>query len=426
MPSRHATTRARAHHLVPLMLFLPLLAYYLWWCVAYRDGALSIPGAGFWQALPPPTAGSLLMLGGWLLFQALLQVQAPGRIVEGTPLHDGRRLRYRINGWSAWWVTIVVLAGVVGAARLVGGPAAALEVATAPAELFGPLMSSANLLTLAFAAYLYRRGLRHPDDGTTRVTGRVLHDYVMGTSLNPRWRELDWKLFCEGRPGLIGWVALDLSLAAKQYELHGTVTTPMLVVCALQAWYVADYFYHEEAILTTWDIKHENFGWMLCWGDLVWVPFTYTLQALYLVHHPHEMPPWAVAGVLALFLVGYAIMRGANAQKHAFRRDPGAPLKWWWGGAPRYIAARRGTPLLVSGFWGMSRHVNYLGDVMMGLAWSLPCGFARPLPYFYVSYLTVLLVHRERRDHARCAEKYGADWEAYCARVRWRIVPGLY
>jgi protein-S-isoprenylcysteine O-methyltransferase Ste14 len=74
----------------------------------------------------------------------------------------------------------------------------------------------------------------------------------------------------------------------------------------------------------------------------------------------------------------------------------------------------------------MSRHVNYLGDVMMGLAWSLPCGFARPLPYFYVSYLTVLLVHRERRDHARCAEKYGADWEAYCARVRWRIVPGLY
>jgi protein-S-isoprenylcysteine O-methyltransferase Ste14 len=74
----------------------------------------------------------------------------------------------------------------------------------------------------------------------------------------------------------------------------------------------------------------------------------------------------------------------------------------------------------------MGRHVNYLGDLMMGLAWCLPCGFTRPVPYFYVVYLAVLLVHRERRDHARCAETYGPDWDAYCARVRWRIVPGLY
>jgi protein-S-isoprenylcysteine O-methyltransferase Ste14 len=149
------------------------------------------------------------------------------------------------------------------------------------------------------------------------------------------------------------------------------------------------------------------------------------LQALYLVHHPHDMPTWAVAGVAAFFLAGYAISRGANAQKHAFRRDPGAPLKWW-GGAPRFIVTRRGPPLLVSGFWGVGRHLNYLGDLMMGLAWSLPCRFGHFLPYFYVVYLGVLLVHRERRDHARCAATYGPDWEAYCSRVRWRIVPGLY
>lgn len=60
------------------------------------------------------------------------------------------------------------------------------------------------------------------------------------------------------------------------------------------------------------------------------------------------------------------------------------------------------------------------------LAWCLPCGFRRPLPYFYVVYLGVLLVHRARRDHARCAVKYGPDWERYCARVKSRIVPGLY
>jgi protein-S-isoprenylcysteine O-methyltransferase Ste14 len=62
----------------------------------------------------------------------------------------------------------------------------------------------------------------------------------------------------------------------------------------------------------------------------------------------------------------------------------------------------------------------------MALAWCLPCGFASPLPYFYVVYLAILLVHRERRDDAWCAARYGEAWQAYCAKVRYRIVPGLY
>ena len=57
---------------------------------------------------------------------------------------------------------------------------------------------------------------------------------------------------------------------------------------------------------------------------------------------------------------------------------------------------------------------------------SLPCGSSHVLPYFDVIYFTVLLVHRERRDHARCAKKYGRDWDVDCAKVRWRIDPGVY
>jgi protein-S-isoprenylcysteine O-methyltransferase Ste14 len=49
-----------------------------------------------------------------------------------------------------------------------------------------------------------------------------------------------------------------------------------------------------------------------------------------------------------------------------------------------------------------------------------------PLPYFYLVYFTILLVHRERRDHDLCAVRYGRHWETYCRKVRWRIVPGLY
>jgi hypothetical protein len=241
--------------------------------------------------------------------------------------------------------------------------------------------------------------------------------------LNPRLGNFDLKLFCEARPGLILWVLIDLSLAAKQYELNGAVTTPMILVCAFQFFYIADYYFHEEAILTTWDIKHENFGWMLCWGDLVWVPFTYTLQAFYLVNHTHRLSLPAAVGIVALNALGYTIFRGTNIQKHNFRKNPDRPV---WGKPPECIRTARGTLLLTSGWWGIARHLNYCGDLLMALAWCLPAGFEHPLPYFYIFYFTILLVHREWRDNAMCLEKYGSDWEEYCRKVRWRIVPGIY
>jgi hypothetical protein len=122
-----------------------------------------------------------------------------------------------------------------------------------------------------------------------------MYDYFMGTQLNPRVGRFDFKLFCEARPGLVLWVLINFSIAAKQWQVHHTVSTPMMLVCLFQFFYIMDYFFHEEAILTTWDIKHERFGWMLCFGDLVWVPFTYSLQAQYLLSHPGELPAWAIA-----------------------------------------------------------------------------------------------------------------------------------
>ena len=62
----------------------------------------------------------------------------------------------------------------------------------------------------------------------------------------------------------------------------------------------------------------------------------------------------------------------------------------------------------------------------MALSWSLPCLFESALPYFYPIYFAILLIHRERRDHHFCSTKYGADWDRYCEKVRWRIIPGVY
>lgn len=45
---------------------------------------------------------------------------------------------------------------------------------------------------------------------------------------------------------------------------------------------------------------HDGFGFMLAFGDLVWVPFTYTLQAYYLVDHPNPLGLPALAAIITL------------------------------------------------------------------------------------------------------------------------------
>jgi protein-S-isoprenylcysteine O-methyltransferase Ste14 len=396
-----------------MLLALPPLVYYLWMCLAFNRGQPLMPSAALLHHVSLPTPKSLAIIVGWLIFQGLLQIFAPGKWHEGTNLADGSRLNYKMNGWFSWWLTWAVLAG--GVALQLFSPAIL-------ADQYGPLLTTANIVAYLLCLYLYWHGKRF---GTRyeRRSGNVIYDFWLGTALNPRIAGFDLKLFCEARPGLIGWVAIDLSLAAKQHELYGSVTVPMILVCAFHFCYVADYYYHEDAILTTWDIKHENFGWMLCWGDLVWVPFTYSIQAYYLVDHAHDLPGWQAIGIVLLNFTGYAIFRGANQQKHKFRSVPAAPI---WGRQARYIETARGPLLLVSGWWGLARHMNYFGDLLMGLAWCLPCGFGSPLPYFYIFYFTILLVHRERRDCAMCAVRYGKDWQAYCERVPYRIIPGIY
>ena len=64
--------------------------------------------------------------------------------------------------------------------------------------------------------------------------------------------------------------------------------------------------------------------------------------------------------------------------------------------------------------------------VLLYYAWALPCGFASPVPYLPALWLTLFFPHRARRDDRRCRDKYGALWTAYCARVRWRMLPYVF
>lgn len=60
----------------------------------------------------------------------------------------------------------------------------------------------------------------------------------------------------------------------------------------------------------------------------------------------------------------------------------------------KFIPTATGKGLLVTGWWGFVRHPNYLGDIIMALAWSLPCGKYLKLKWFYQKCLYVLASDR--------------------------------
>jgi len=395
-----------------MVVGLPLLTWYFAVAFVHYDAALVWPDAAFWSRVEPPSAASVGFYLLWIAFQAVLAAALPGRVAEGSPLPDGRRLAYRLNGLLALGLTLAVAFAGAGLGLY---PAGLLF------DQFGALVTTANAVVLLGCVGLVVLGRRQANDSERRLN--LLEAYTLGACRNPRIGGFDLKFFCESRPSMILWVLVDLSLAAKQLELHGSVSNAMILVCCFQILYVADYFCFEDAILTTWDIKHESFGFMLGWGCLVWIPFAYSLQPLYLVAHPEPLPAWGVVGIAALNLLGFGIFRSANLQKHRFASDPMRPI---WGRKPEFIRTAHGNLLLTSGWWGIARHSNYLGDWLMGLSWSLSCGFGRLLPYFYPAYFAILLIHREWRDARHCAARYGADWDRYTRKVRWRIIPWLY
>ena len=82
--------------------------------------------------------------------------------------------------------------------------------------------------------------------------------------------------------------------------------------------------------------------------------------------------------------------------------------------------------LLLSGFWGLARHMNYVFEMMLATSWSLPALGYGVLPFLYVFFLGILLFHRTFRDEEKCSAKYGKGWVKYCQEVPYRFIPYVY
>lgn len=397
---------------VVLLVGLPIFVLYCQIAVIHFNGALTQPDAPFWSHLAAPTWEALGFYVGWLALQAALYHFLPGKLELGQPVEDGSRLAYRLNGLRSFAITIGLWAVLHFTGILPGDYIY---------RCLPELLTTANLVVFGLCFYVYFLGRRQAS--ASELQANALEAFFVGAARNPRHGRFDWKFFCESRPGLTFLVVIALSCAIHQYETFGAVSNAMLLSCFLIGLYITDYYVFEDAILTTWDIVHEPFGWMLCWGSLIYVPFFYNLSAAWLARNNYVLPNWAVAAILVIGLTGYLIFRQSNLQKHRFRQNPSTKI---WGRAPEYIATQRGTKLLTSGWWGIASHANYLGDLLIALAMGLVVGSNTIFGYGYFLAFIVLLVHRDWRDDRHCAAKYGADWQTYRKKVRWHILPGIY
>ncbi|KAL5709600.1 Delta(14)-sterol reductase [Ranunculus cassubicifolius] len=358
-----------------------------------------------------PTYTSAILLLSFLAYLAIAGSILPGKTVPGAVLPDGTRLHYRCNGL----LLLILLIAVLGS-----GIAVDLISPTVIADRGLELLSATFGFSVIVTLALYVAGRKSNARGSSlkaHVSGNLVHDWWFGIQLNPHFVGVDLKFFFV-RAGMMGWLFINLSVLAKSIQ-DGSVGLSMTLYQIFCAFYILDYFFHEEYMTSTWDIIAERLGFMLVFGDLVWIPFTFSIQGWWLLSNKVELTKVAAVTNCLVFLYGYRVFRGANRQKHDFKKNPKTLI---WGLPPKVIGGK----LLASGYWGVARHCNYLGDLLVALSFSLPCGISSPVPYCYPIYLFILLIWRERRDEARCAEKYKEVWAEYCKLVPWRILPYVY
>ncbi|MGA9271206.1 MAG: DUF1295 domain-containing protein [Lutimonas sp.] len=349
----------------------------------------------------------------WIIYLliTLLHYILPGRWVQGyvKDSKTGNLLKYKLNGI---WVLLVS----IGLWFLVG------YINWVPFDWLYEVRwySLAGAFVLGIL-YTLIAVLPFPSTGAS-----LMSDLFLGRVDNPQYLNgrIDAKMWLY----LIGAVMLELhvlSFTSYHYVTLGDQDSYSYLFSALfLTYFVFDYLTFERVHLYTYDLFAEKVGFKLGWGCLVFYPYFYTIPLWSTADlEGSGTPSWLLLIAALVFFTGWSLARGANMQKFYFKTNP---ERSFLGIRPETISNGKHT-LLVNGFWGVSRHVNYLGEVLMGSGIALAVSYHGSwLPWLYPVYYIALLFPRERDDDKRCAQKYGELWTEYTNRVKYRIIPFIY
>jgi len=344
-------------------------------------------------------------------FVFILNAIMPGRWVHGyvAGKNSGKKLRYRLNGILVLFIVLftwIILcnAGFIPwdwfyTQRWFG---------LAGAAVFGLIFSFALVLP-------------HP-----RIKKPFIADFFFGRSENPQlWGgRIDTKMWLY----LAGAIMLELNILGV--VIHYRILTSdqlsfgLYFSAALLTFFVVDYLIFEEIHLYTYDFIAERVGFKLGWGCTAFYPYFYAIP-LWMAAESTDtnIPVWQLVLYVLIFLISWSLSRGANMQKFFFKKNPKLPFL----GISPEIISDGNKSLQVNGFWGLSRHINYLGEIGMAISIVLCTGQSLlSWGWLYPLYYVALLFPRQRDDNKRCRQKYGALWDQYEKKVPYRIIPYIY
>jgi len=300
------------------------------------------------------------------------------------------------------------------------------------------------VISFAISNALWLKGLLWPSPGNNKVNGNPVIDFYRGIELYPRIGEnLDLKTLINCRVSLFLLQIIYLAAWKANAELHKLDYTKlelnwtMTCVTALQTIYLAKWFYWEDGYKSTIDIIVDKQGFYLVNACLALLPSFYAIYSLYLVS-ASPLPWFGPLHALAVFALGMTFIvltYVTDKQRQLARATDGKCMIW--GKKCEVIRAEykdsskdvevKKSLILVSGFWGIARHMNYLFEVGLFFAWGLPVITINwTMSIGTVIFVALVLSHRSRRDDLKCQLKYGTYWTEYCERVPYKMIPYVY
>lgn len=283
-----------------------------------------------------------------------------------------------------------------------------------------------------------------------------------GIELHPKVLDIDLKTFIRTRFTFVIWPLYIISALYFHKLTYGKISSEPLLslnhsyhsfsdslfcLSIVQFVYIFQFHWNEDLYLNSLDSKRCDCGFYRLWADFVLGPVIYTAPITVLAASNHSVGLISNCIFTVIALVSTIFTARCDRQKYEFRKSKG-DLKM--GGVDAFFISAKyrtdsGDPnvnlllgqaipqklrktkiFLGSGHWGVCRHPNYGSEAITFCAFSAFQGFPSVFAHFPALFVIGFLTARAFTDENRCLIKYGQYWAQYCAKVKYRFLPGVF
>lgn len=289
------------------------------------------------------------------------------------------------------------------------------------------LMTSTLLCSVlsAAGAYVKSRWAKKSALNPKGSTGNFIVDFYYGREFNPSMGGFDVKLVAF-RASMIALALINVLLVLDSVNSNrGVINGAVMATAAFQIIFAIDAMYFEEYFFFSHEAMNSGYGFRLAFGYLTF-PFIPTLVTRYVIAKSPALTAFQLTSVVALNVLGYFIFRSSETNRCEMAKNPSNP-------ALRHldsISAVGGKRILCSGWNGMVRYPNHLGEILINWSWVMPAVSVAARVDLLIYYLpimcTLLNISLCNEQNKKNKRKYGTAWDTYCERVRSNLIPKIY